>query len=114
MGEKTKKKQKSLIKRLLKWTGITFLVLIILIILLPILFKDQIVQVIKDAANASLNAELDFGEVNLSLLSTFPKFSLEINDLTITGIDEFEGIELLDIKQTKLKLSLWNPLLRLC
>jgi uncharacterized protein involved in outer membrane biogenesis len=108
MGEKTKKNKKSLIKRLLKWTGITFLVLIILIILLPILFKDQIVQVIKDAANASLNAELDFGEVNLSLLSTFPKFSLEINDLTITGIDEFEGIELLDIKQTKLKLSLWS------
>ena len=65
-------------------------------------------QVIKDAANGSLNAELDFGEVNLSLLSTFPKFSLEINDLTITGIDEFEGIELLDIKQTKLKLSLWS------
>lgn len=108
MGKKTKKNKKSLIKRLLKWTGITFLVLIILIILLPILFKDQIVQVIKDAANGSLNAELDFGEVNLSLLSTFPKFSLEINDLTITGIDEFEGIELLDIKQTKLKLSLWS------
>ena len=102
------KNKKSLIKRLLKWTGITFLVLIILIILLPVLFKDQIVQFIKDEANASLNAELNFGKVDLSLLSTFPKFSLEINDLTLTGIDEFEGIELVDIKQTNLKLNLWS------
>ena len=102
------KKKKSLIKRLLKWTGISFLVLIILILLLPVLFKDQIVQFIKDEANASLNAKLEFGEVNLSLLSTFPKFSLEINDLTLTGANEFEGIELLDIKQTHLKLNLWS------
>jgi len=108
MGKKTPKKKKSLIKRLLKWTGISFLVLIILILLLPVLFKDQIVQFIKDEANASLNAQLEFGEVNLSLLSTFPKFSLEINDLTLTGADEFEGIELVDIKQTHLKLNLWS------
>ena len=84
------------------------LVLIILILLLPVLFKDQIVQFIKDEANASLNAQLEFGEVNLSLLSTFPKFSLEINDITLTGADEFEGIELVDIKQTHLKLNLWS------
>jgi hypothetical protein len=108
MGKKTPKKKKSLIKRLLKWTGISFLVLIILILLLPVLFKDQIVQFIKDEANASLNAQLEFGEVNLSLLSTFPKFSLEINDITLTGADEFEGIELVDIKQTHLKLNLWS------
>ena len=101
MEKKEPKKKKSFIKRLLKWTGITFLVLIILIILLPVLFKDQIVQFIKDEANASLKAELDFGEVDLGLLSTFPRFSLEINDLTLTGIEEFEGIELEDIKQNE-------------
>ena len=108
MENETPKKKKSLIKRLLKWTGITFLVLIISIILLPILFKDQLVQFIKDEANSNLNAKLDFGEVSLSLFSTFPKFSLEINDLTLTGVDEFEGIELLDVKQTNLKLNLWS------
>ena len=108
MEKSQPKKKKSLIKRLLKWTGITVLVLIILIMILPILFKDQIVQFIKDEANASLNAELDFGEVNLSLLSSFPKFSLEINDLTLTGVDEFEGISLVEIKQTNLKLNLWS------
>lgn len=108
MENKNKKNKKSFVKRLFKWTGITFLVLIILIILLPVLFKDQIVQFIKDEANASLNAKLNFTEVNLSLLSTFPKFSLEINDLTLTGVDEFEGIKLVDIKQTNLKLNLWS------
>ena len=108
MKTKAQKKKKSFVKRLLKWTGITFFLLIILIILLPILFKDEIVQFIKEEANASLNAELDFGKVDLSLLSTFPKFSLEINDLTLTGVDEFEGVELVEIKQTNLKLNLWS------
>ena len=108
MEKNTHKKKKSLIKRLFKWTGITCFMLIILILLLPVLFKDQIIQLIKDEANASLNAELDFGEVNLSLLSTFPKFSLEINDLTLTGVDEFEGVSLVEIKQTNLKLNLWS------
>lgn len=108
MKTKAQKKKKSFVKRLLKWTGITFFLLIILIILLPILFKDEIVQFIKEEVNASLNAELDFGKVDLSLLSTFPKFSLEINDLTLTGVDEFEGVELVEIKQTNLKLNLWS------
>ena len=108
MKEKVQKKKKSLVKRLVKWTGITFFLLIILIILLPILFKDEIVQFIKEEANSSLNAELEFGEVDLSLLSTFPKFSLEINDLTLTGVDQFEGIELVEIQQTNLKLNLWS------
>ena len=108
MKIKEQKTKKSLVRRVVKWAGITFFLLIILIILLPILFKDEIVQFIKDEANVSLNAELDFGEVNLSLLSTFPKFSLEINDLTLIGVDEFEGIELVEIKQTNLKLNLWS------
>mgnify|MGYP005993080951 CR=1 FL=1 len=108
MKAKAQKKKQSLAKRLIKWTGIAFFLLIILIILLPILFKDEIVQFIKEEANASLNAELDFGEVDLGLFFTFPKFSLEINDLTLTGVDEFEGIELVGIKQTNLKLNLWS------
>lgn len=103
-----KKKKKSWLKRILKWTGITFLFLLLLIILLPILFKDEIIQFIKDEANASLNAKLDFGEVDLSLLSTFPSFGLEINDLTLKGLNEFEDVALADIKQTKVKLDLWS------
>lgn len=106
--DKPAKKKKSLLKRLLKWTGITFLFLLILIILLPILFKDNIIEFIKKEANSSLNAKLEFGEVSLSLLSTFPSFGLEINDLTLTGVDEFENLALADIKQTKVKLDLWS------
>lgn len=108
MTKTKEKKKKSFIKRLLKWTGISFLVLIILIVLLPILFKDQIVQFIKDQANENLNAELDFGEVNLGLISTFPSFSLEINDLSLKGVGEFEGVSLAEIKQTNLRLDLWS------
>ncbi len=55
------KKKKSLFKRILKWTGITFLLLLILVIAAPFLFKDKLVQLVKDEANSSLNAKVDFG-----------------------------------------------------
>ena len=40
------KKKKSLFSRIMKWTGITFLVLLITAIILPFIFKDKIIQYI--------------------------------------------------------------------
>ena len=110
MGKKRKnsRKKKSLVRRLLKWTGISFLVLLILVLVLPYLFKGTIIQVIKDTANENLNAKLDFENVDLSLISTFPNFSLNIADLKISGIDEFEGLDLAKIKNTALELNLMS------
>ena len=106
--KKNDKKKKSLISKLLKWSGISFLVLIILILILPFVFKDSIVQFIKDTANENLTAKLDFKETDLSLISTFPHFNLAINDLHISGQDEFKGVDLVKIKSTNLELNLMS------
>ncbi|MFT7155421.1 MAG: hypothetical protein ACI8Q1_000422 [Parvicella sp.] len=106
MGKK--KTKKPIWKRILKWSGITFLVLLLIIILIPYLFKDQIVALIKEQANENLNAVVDFNEVELTFLSTFPNLTLTINDLVITGKDQFEGDTLISIGQTNLKLDFWN------
>lgn len=102
------KKKKSLLRRILKWTGITFLILLVLIILLPFIFKDQIIQMVKDEVNKNLNAKVDFGEFDLSIFSTFPNFGLEINDVTVDGIDRFEGVRLAGIKKTEVSLDLMS------
>ena len=105
---KKQKKKKSLLRRILKWTGISFLLLIILIILAPILFKNQIIQFVEDSINDSLNAEFKMGEVSLTLISTFPDFYLEIEDVEIVGVDEFEGVTLAHIGKTEVSLDLWS------
>ena len=108
MGKKRKnsRKKKSLIGRVLKWTGISFLLIIILLIVAPFIFKDKIIETIKTTANENLNAKLDFTDVSLSLITSFPNFSLSINDISVVGIDEFEGLALAKIKETALELNL--------
>src|SRR3954463_11035059 len=95
------KKKKSLIRRILKWTGITLLVIIILLVLLPVLFKDKIVAVVKDEANKNLNAKVDFGDFDLSLLSSFPDFRFNISKVSVAGVDSFAGDTLASIRHLK-------------
>src|SRR5687768_14141824 len=82
----TEKRKKSLLGRILKWTGISLLVIILLLIAAPFIFKDKIVSIVKEQANANLNAKVDFGDFDLSLITSFPDFRFKIQDLSVIGI----------------------------
>ncbi|MCD6069150.1 MAG: hypothetical protein K0S33_3976 [Bacteroidetes bacterium] len=106
MSNNQPKKKKSIFRRILKWTGITFLLLLLAIIILPFIFKDKIIQLVKDEANKSLNAKVDFGEFDIALFSSFPDFRFTIDSVSVIGVGEFEKDTLAWIKQTKLDVNL--------
>lgn len=108
MTKETPKKKKSLIRRILKWTGITFLLLLVLIISAPFLFKKQIVQLVKDKANENLNAKVNFGEFGLTLIKSFPDFTLSIDDVSIANTGDFEGDTLIYAKNITIGLNLMS------
>ncbi|CAN5534681.1 AsmA-like C-terminal region-containing protein [soil metagenome] len=85
-------------KKFLKWFGIIFLLLLILIIALPFMFKGKIVTMIKEETNKSLNAKVDFGDVSLSLIKNFPNFSITISNLSVVNAKPFEGDTLIFTK----------------
>lgn len=95
-------------KKVLKITGITLLVLLVLIISLPFMFKGKIIDIVKEQANANLNAKVDFGEFDLGLISTFPNFNFSIDNVTVDGVDKFEGTQLANIKNLSLKVDLMS------
>ncbi|MDB4533933.1 hypothetical protein N9242_03605 [Vicingaceae bacterium] len=97
-----------MIKKILKYFGFTLLFLIALIILLPIIFKGKIVDMVKEEANNNLNAKVDFGDFDLGLISTFPNFNFEINDVKVDGVDQFEGIQLASIGNLTIKVDLMS------
>ncbi len=103
MNEKPKK---SLFKRILKWTGITFLVLIIFIIAAPFIFKGKIIQFVKNEANNNLNAKVDFGDFDLTLISSFPDFKFVINNVSVIGVNDFKDDTLAFIKQLRANINL--------
>lgn len=102
------KKKKSLFRRILKWTGITFLLLLIAIILIPIFFKDEIKELVIQEVNKSLTAELELDDFDLTFLSTFPNLSIQLYGARLKGHNEFEGVMLADIKQIRADVGLWD------
>lgn len=104
---KTKKKR-SLAFRTLKWTGIVFFVLLGLIILLPILFKDKLIQLAKQEVNKNLNAKVDWGDFSLTMFSSFPDFRFTIENVKVIGINEFAKDTLASIPELQLDLDLMS------
>ena len=92
--QEIKPKKKSLLKRILKWTGISFLVLIIILIAVPVFFKDELKEMVLDEVNKSLNAKVSMGDFDLTFISTFPNMTVELNDTKVEGTGKFKGVEL--------------------
>ena len=108
MTTETPKNKKILVRRILKWTGITFLIVLILLISAPFLFKKQIVQFVKDEANQNLNAKVNFGEFDLTLISSFPDFNLSVDNISIANTGDFDGDTLLYAKNLTVGLNLMS------
>jgi vacuolar-type H+-ATPase subunit H len=104
----TAKKKKSWVKRILKWSGITFLLLLIAIILIPILFKDKLKELVIQEVNKTLTAELELDDFDLTLLSTFPNLSVQLHGTRLKGLGDFEGVTLADIKTVRADVGLWD------
>lgn len=99
---------KKFIKKFFKWTGITLLFLIILIILVPILFKDQIKEMVINEVNKTLTAKLELDDFDLTFLSTFPNVTVELIGARLTGTGDFDGVKLADIKRVEAHVGFWD------
>ncbi|WP_317899233.1 AsmA family protein [Aurantibacillus circumpalustris] len=104
------KPKKSLLARILKWTGISLLLIILLLIAAPFIFKDKIVALVKEQANANLNAKVDFGDFDLSLISSFPDFRFKIQKVSVIGIDDFKDDTLAYIGELSTDINLKSVL----
>lgn len=95
-------------KKFLKISGIVILLLIIAIIALPFLFKGRIKSEIEKAANDNLNAVFAFEDVDLSLISNFPNLTVDIENLSLTGIGTFDGVKLVDAGLITATIDIWS------
>jgi hypothetical protein len=100
------KNKKPLGKRILKWSIITFLVLIIALVSIPFLFKDKIVQLVTNTVNNNINATVTFKETDLSLFKDFPQLNLSINDLVVVNKAPFLGDTLFSAQELNFSIKL--------
>ena len=93
-------------KKFLKIVGIVLLVLVALVILTPILFKSQIEKAVKNSINNSVNATVEWEDLDLSLLSSFPDAELKLKNLSVINKAPFEGDTLATSEELALSLGI--------
>ncbi|MHA7056051.1 AsmA family protein [Aquimarina sp. M1] len=94
-----------MIKKVLKIVSILIVVLILAVISIPFLFSGTIKDKIRYLANEHVNAKVDFDDVDISLIRSFPQASVVVDGLSIINFAPFEGDTLAYAKQISLDMS---------
>ncbi len=79
-----------------------------ILITVPIFFKQTILDKTKTTINKKLNAEVEFDGFKLSLFRNFPKVTIELQNLSITGKGEFQADTLLAVKTARAKMNIMS------
>lgn len=108
MKSENKVKNKSSVKKVLKWFGLTILILFLALISIPFLFQEKIKDLALAQANKMLKADIAVGDFDLTIIRTFPNMTFMFNDVTITGREEFEGVQLVDIGEFQTRIGFWS------
>ena len=92
--------------RILALAGALIVLLLALLVVLPLLFRDRIAQRVKVEVNRTLDARVDWRDVGLTFFRDFPNLTLRLDDLTVVGIGRFEGDTLAAIRHLGVVLDL--------
>ncbi|HSB93089.1 MAG TPA: AsmA-like C-terminal region-containing protein [Flavitalea sp.] len=97
-------------KKFLRILAITIGVILILLFTIPILFRDKIIALAKQQINQTINAKAEFSDASVSFFRHFPKLSLALDNLSVSGIAGFEQDTLLSAKQASIALNVMSVL----
>ncbi|WP_074409621.1 AsmA-like C-terminal region-containing protein [Aquimarina megaterium] len=93
-------------KKVLKILGIFLLLFIIGIISIPFLFKGTIQDKVRYLVNEHVHAKVDFANLDISLIRSFPQASVVIDEFSIINYAPFEGDTLAYSKKIALDMSI--------
>lgn len=92
-------------KKALKIIGISLLIIFFLLLAIPFAFQSQIKDIVKRFINENINAQVEFSDVSLSFIRSFPQAHVEVEDLVITNFKPFEDETLVTAKNIAFTMS---------
>ena len=93
-------------KKVLKWSSISLLTIVIALAFLPFLFKDKIKSKIIESINKNVNATVALEEVSLNLFKSFPKATVTLDKISVINKAPFQGDTLVYSEKIDLKMSM--------
>ncbi|TDE41991.1 hypothetical protein E0I26_14840 [Flavobacterium rhamnosiphilum] len=98
-------KLKAVTLKTLKYIGITIVVILSLMFITPFIFSERIEQEIKKAANAKLNAELNYSDAKVSFFYHFPSLTLTLNDFKLNGSAPYKNEKFITAKEVSFGIN---------
>jgi hypothetical protein len=84
--------------------------ILLLLLILPSLFKGKIEQKVTEVINENITATVSFDEFSLSMFRHFPNLSMGLEGLTIVNKAPFAGDTLLHIGSFSASVDLWSAI----
>lgn len=86
--------------------GLLALSIVLVLFLVPLLYRDRIAARLKTEIASSVNARVDWRSASVGLLRDFPSASLSLEDLSVVGVAPFAGDTLATMRNARLVLEL--------
>jgi hypothetical protein len=84
--------------------------ILLLLIVLPSLFKGKIEQKVVDVINENIEATVSFDKFNLSMFRHFPDLSMGLDGLTIVNKEPFQGDTLMHVATFSASIDFWSAI----
>ena len=93
-------------KKVFKVLGILVLIFLVLLVSIPFFLESKIDTIVQNYADKNLKAELSFDDISLSLISSFPKAEISIDNLKIITQAPFENETLAAAKSLSFEMPI--------
>ncbi|ANW97327.1 hypothetical protein AXE80_13940 [Wenyingzhuangia fucanilytica] len=95
-----------MLKKILKGLAIFIGVIFLLLLIIPFAFKGKITKIAKEQINNSINANVDFQDLSISLIRNFPNVSVDLQNLSVINRAPFAGDTLAAVGHTYININL--------
>ncbi|MBI6119421.1 AsmA-like C-terminal region-containing protein [Salegentibacter maritimus] len=93
-------------KKAFKIIGIALLAIVIILVAAPFLFESQIKDYVRKTANNSVDAQIEFSDIGLSLFRNFPQATVVIENFSVINNEPFKGDTLAIGEEAQLEMSI--------
>src|SRR5210317_1735331 len=95
-------------KKLLVILSVVIVAVLGIMVLIPVIFKEDIKSAIDEQIEATVDANVifDLDNFSVSLFKNFPNFTASIEEFGITGRNEFDGETLFTVKEMDVEINI--------
>ncbi|MFK8056577.1 MAG: AsmA-like C-terminal region-containing protein [Saprospiraceae bacterium] len=97
-----------------KWIGLTLLFLLLALVAFvfaaPMIYGDEIRAEVSKQLDQVVDADVVFGDIDLTIFRDFPKLTVVVEDIAVDGRGKFDSLRLAGIGEMAVSIDFWSAI----